>query len=280
MRQLKYLIKEAKQNTNTTDAEAISDALCVRLLNRAQEYIQAYLFTQNVESKLFRGQATFNMVSGVDTYQLPFNVYATNSINMVAYKHENKYSQIRQIAEKSRDMISGYFCSDNKIIFNPMPTQPHTIFLSYTKRLPSLGLSYGKIQTVNVGSIVLEAGFQDMTDIDDFFTVVDSTGKVIVYNLPVSQVGNTLTLASTTGILVGMFVVPGYYATTHCQLPNEFESSMIMALESMINARLSSTDLPMSKAFSDETLNQIGEMYAENTTDDFMPPIVEYSEWV
>lgn len=281
MRQNKYLIKEAKQNTNTTDAEAISDALCIRLLNRAQDYIQAYLFTKNIKSKIFRGQVNFNFTPGIDIYQLPFNVYARNSINNVMYRQENYYCPLPQIAEKARGTTRGYFTSDDKIIFSQMPQNPTSMFISYTKKMPGLGESYGKIVTINTDvSIVLASGGKDMTDVDDFFSVVDSNGVIVSYNNPVDQTGLTILMDNTTNVEVGMYVVPGYYSTTHCQLPDELESPLILALEKMIDARLSSTDLPIAKAFSDETLNMIGDMYSDNATDTFMPPVLEYSEWV
>lgn len=281
MRQVKYLIKEAKENTNTTDIEAISDSLCVRLLNRSQEFIQAYLFTQNIEAKIFRGQAAFTTTSGIDTYQLPFNIYAKNSINNVMYKNVNNYSPMIQIAEKARGSTTGYFCSDNKIILSPMPSSPIELFLSYTKKLPSVGILHGTILTVNTNvSIVLNVGYTLMTGVDDFFSIVDSNGVIIKYNLPVNQTADTILVTDTTGILSGMIVVPGKYATTHCELPDELESSLVMSLETQINSRLSSSDLPMSKSFGDEHLKMLGEMFAENQTDSFMPPILEYSEWV
>lgn len=282
MRNVKYLIREAKQSTNTTDAEAITSNLCVRFLNRMQDYVQAYLSNQNIENKLFRGQATFSTVANVDTYQLPFDIYARNSVNTLMHKENNNYSPIALIAEKARGSTSGYFCSDNNIILSPMPTSASSLFLSYTKKLPAIGRSFGKIATVNTGvSIVLDTSYEVMTDVfDDYFSVVDVNGKVIKYGTLIAQTGSTVLMADTIDVLVGMFVVPGFYATTHCQLPDELEGAIIMGLETLINARLSSTDIPISGALSKDQLDQIGEMFAENGADSFTPPIIEYTEWV
>lgn len=281
MRQVKYLIQEAKQNTNTTDIEAISDSLCVRLLNRAQEFIQAHLFTANIEAKIFRGQASFTTISNVDTYQLPFNIYAKNSINNVFYKSGNAYQDIKQISEKSRGLFSGYFCSDNKIILSPMPTSSVSMFLSYTKKIPSIGISYGKILTVNLNlSIVIDSASPLLTGVDDYFSIVDSNGVIIKYAVPISQTGTTILISDTTNVLAGMYVIPGKYSTTHSELPDELESCLIMSLETMINARMSSKDIPISKSFGDEMLGQMISMFSENQTDTFTPPILEYSEWV
>lgn len=281
MRKIEYLIREAKQNTNTTDVESITDFLCVSLLNRAQEYLQAYLFTQNIESKLFRKQYVFNTVLGTDTYALPFDIYAKNSVNNIMYKNGNTYSPMKQIAEKARGTTAGYFLSDSNIILSPMPSFSMSLSVSYTRRLPPVGISYGTIKTVtNNTKITLDNGYISMTGIDDFFCVVDVYGNIIRNSIVVNQSGADLLLSDTSSIIAGMFVVPGSYVTIICQLPDELESSMIMSLETMINARMSSKDIQISKPFTDENLSQIGAMFAENTTDIFMPPIVEYSEWV
>jgi len=281
MRKTQYLIREARQNTNTTDAEAITDYLCVSLLNRAQEFIQAFLFTQNIEAKIFRKSYVLNTVSGIEEYDLPSDVYAKNSINNIMYKNGDTYSPLKQIAEKARGLSTGYFLSDSKIIMSPMPQSNQIFNVSYTRRLPSLALSYGVIGTVNANtSIVLNVGYTLLTGVDDYFSVVDSTGAVIRQGLVVSQVGDTISLSDTSSITAGMVVVPGAYATTLCQLPDELESAMIMSLETSINARLSSKDIAISKPLTNEMLEQIGAMFADNTTDTFMPPIVEYTEWL
>lgn len=283
MRHIKYLISEAKQNTNTTDIEAISDYLCTSLLNRFQEYIQASLFTSNIESKIFRGQASFKTVLNADTYQLPFNIYAKNSINAVLRKDGNSYSEIKQIAEKGRVTNSGYFCSDNKIILCPMPTSSIEINLSYTKKIPKLSLSYGEVLSVipNVSiTLITNPSLPLVSSSDFYFSVIDKYGKVIRSFLEFNQTGYTISLSDTTGIQPGMFIMAGSYSTTHSELPDELESSLILGLEQAINARLSSKDLQMSKIFSEEMLGQILAMFSESTTDTFMPPILENSEWV
>jgi hypothetical protein len=281
MRKTQYLIREARQNTNTTDVEAITEYLCVSLLNRAQEFIQAFLFTQNIEAKIFRKSYILNTSSGVEEYALPSDVYAKNSINNIMYKNGDTYSPLKQIAEKARGVSTGYFLSDSNIILSPMPQFTQVFNVSYTRRLPSLALSYGSILSVAANtSITLNAGYTELTGVDDFFCVVDSDGVIIKQGLIISQVGDVLSLSDTTSILAGHFVVPGKYATTLCQLPDELESAMIMSLENSINARLSSKDIGISKPLTDEMLAQIGSMFADNTTDTFMPPMVEYSEWL
>lgn len=284
MRRIDYLIKDARLSTNTQDTEAITDYLCTHFLNKAQSFIQSALFVQNNEAKIFRSEVTFYLVPGIDTYQLPFDVYAKNSINGVACVVENGttkyYSKIPSISEKNRGGASGYFTSDNKIIFSPVPTQGHKVSVSYNKKLPTLSKRYGKIATVNTNaSIVLDVGYELMTGVDDFFSVVDKDGKVIRNGIEVDQTTNTLLVSNTTDILVGHYVVPGTYSTTHCKLPDECEDALISALQKFIVARMSSTDLPMEKMFSDEFIQSVATLFAENDGDAMMPPVTEFTEW-
>jgi len=285
MRQVKYLISEARENTNTTDSEAITVSLCNRLLNRCQDFIRAFLSSENVESRILTGTYEFTTVNGQDTYELPFDTYAVNSTNALQQKIPNglyvNYWTIKNISEKNRGTRSGYILNNNNLILSPVPTTPMNLVLSYKKKLPTLATSYGQIITVTPNtSIELDTGYTSLTGVDDFFCVVDFNGNVISRNNVVDQTGDTILMPDTTDVLVGMFVVPGKCASTHCQLPDEFEAPLIMALENLINARLSSVDLPVSKAMSEEMLDQIAKMYAENKGDDMMPPILEYQEWV
>jgi hypothetical protein len=478
MRKTQYLIREARQNTNTTDVEAITDYLAVSLLNRAQEFIQAFLFTQNIEAKIFRKSYVLTTSSGVEEYALPSDVYAKNSINNIMYKNGDTYSPLRQIAEKARGVSTGYFLSDSNIILSPMPSFTQIFNVSYTRRLPSLGISKGtsiagtanaslvvqditytskiiglngnlvsieyikgikafkiiqdltytaasfgvsgdliriryvagsiagsevvtvsgnnitvtiengvstasqieskillspaalllvSVAVTGTGSnsqlktdptylsggvefasagneVVLVSGYSitvtiedgvstatqvaaklsssslvsisisgtpsstqttqaqtylsgglnsltigalpldELTIVDDYFSTVDSFGDILTYGNVINSYDYTTGVIQFTGgvgiMYAGQFVVPGKYATTLCQLPDELESAMIMSLENSINARLSSKDIQISKTLTDEMLAQIGSMFADNTTDTFMPPMVEYSEWL
>ena len=283
MRKAQFLINEARMNTNTTDCESITDYLCVSFLNRAQEFIQAYLFTQNIEAKIFRKSYVLTTSQGVESYDLPLDVYAKNSINNVMYKNGDAYSPMKQIAEKARGTTNGYFLSDSSIVLSPMPQFTQSLNISYTRRLPSMSLVYGTITgIVDDVKILVAIGPEDtpMESLDDKFCVIGTDGTIVASHLPIIQDGDDLLVSDTSLIQVGMLVVIGEYSTTYSQLPNELESALIMSLEVMINARMSSKDIKTSKPVSDEMLAQIGSMFADNTTDSFMPPVVEYSEWV
>jgi len=283
MRQNKYLIKEAKENTNTTDALAISDELCVRLLNRCQSFIYSFLINKNIKTKIFRSEESITVSSSQDSYNLPSDIYAVNAIVNIQKVNGSgtttSYEPVRQISEKDRGVKSGYFVTRNKIVLSPIPYSSFNLLVAYTRKLAELGISYGTVLSTTPTTIVLDTGYQDMTGIADYFSVVNSNGEIIVNGLPINQSGATLTVPTSVGVSAGMIVVPGYRSTTHCQLPDELESSLIFMLERLINARLSSSDLSVSSALTEEQLSDIAEMFADNSGDSFMPPIVEYTEW-
>ncbi len=45
-------------------------------------------------------------------------------------------------------------------------------------------------------------------------------------------------------------------------------------------ARQSSTDLAVSQAISNDYLSALSELFTDNSVDEFVPPIMEYAEWV
>lgn len=283
MRQTKYLIQEAKENTNTTDVEAISDALCVRLLNRAQDFIMAYLYNKSIKTKIFRETFELEVVSYQDTYDLPDDIYAVNSLSsvqlVVGAQSNIIYCPVKQISEKDRGIKTGYFVAKSQIIFSPIPFVSMNVLLSYTKKNPSIGISYGTVASVTSTQITLAVGYQDMTGTADYFSVVDFNGKILVKGLLIDQTAGVLTVSSTTGVTVGSYVVPGAYASTHCFLPDELETPMITWLEKLIQVRLSSSDEQLADIISKDQLEEIASMFADNSGDSFMPPILEYTEW-
>jgi hypothetical protein len=285
MRRIEFLISEARLNTNTTEIEAISDSLCASLLNRSQDFIQAFLYSKNIENRLFRGEATYSANQITTEYDLPADIYAINAINTVQSIIPTSsinpiYSPIMQLAEQDRSRRFGYFTKNNSIVLSVPPVQPFQMLVTYTKKLPTLAIRYGKVIAVTATTIQLDTGYLDLSVADDYFTVVDSLGAIKVNNLLVNQTTDTLTVASTTGVSIGNYVIPGKNASDLSGLPSECESAILYSLELMINARQSSKDIPVAKTFSDEFLNTMAEMFADNSGDMFQPPITRYSEWV
>ena len=117
MKNVKYIIKEAKKNTNSTDKEAIEDEICINLLNRSLRYLIATLYNLNVRTKLFRKEQEYNPYSWVNPiFDLPEDIYAKNAIiSLRVEKDDDCPIFIPQIADKNRGTKNGYVVLGYKI---------------------------------------------------------------------------------------------------------------------------------------------------------------------
>lgn len=286
MRQASRLIEEARLSTNIDSSDVVSDRLCIMYLNRIQSHIQDVIFSTNTESRFFKGTAKFNLISGYDTYQLPYDIYNKNSINTVQIRYSNgtnySYASLKKISERRRGQETGYFVYDDKIVFTPIPLTTDTIVISYQKKIPSLGLVNGKITGLTSTQLTVTAYGTDKTSVfDDHFSTVDSNGKILTYgNKIITDTLTSIDVSDTTGMLSNQLIVPGFNATNISSLPDECEPLMIEMLESCMHGRLSSKDIQISEMFTGRTLEKLIDIFKENSGDVFSPPVQEFSEWI
>jgi hypothetical protein len=287
MRSVSRLIEEARESTNIDSQDAVTDKLCVAYLNRIQAYIQNLVFTSNTESRFFKGNASFNIQTGYDTYQLPFNVYNENSINTVQIKYSSgssySYAPLKKISEKRRGQECGYYVYNNNLVLSPIPSTSDLIVVSYQKRLPTLGLIVGNVDSVIDPTITISTNLlnANASVFSDFISTVDNEGVIKTYgNRIVSDTLTSITTNSTDGILVGQNVIYGEYSTNIPQLPNECEPLLIEMLERCMLARLSSKDVQIANMFTSEMVGNLLEVFKENSGDSFTPPTPEWSEWI
>lgn len=286
MRRAQLLVNEARQNTNTQDqTEAIPDTLLFQLLNRIQSYIQDFIASSGVKNKFNSNVYDFTTIVGQNEYDLPYDIFNSNSVNAVwivlTDGPRQKFIPMTNISEKSQTNEFGYVLRNNKIIMPPFDFSNYFIRVSYAKKVPDLNLRYGKIKTVNANSLVLDVGYgTGANSLYDYFSVVDASGEIIKYNMDfTSQVADTIATGDTTGISVGQFVIPGYYASSHSQLVDSCEKILLTGLEKLIMARLSSRDIEIASAIDGSMLSQVMETLADNSADDFAPPILQNKEW-
>ena len=279
IRNIKYIIREARNNTNTLDNESISNDLCAALLNRSLDYLISYLYNRAVNIRVFAKEINLGFTAGSKTYDLPWDVYTDNGIINVRYESNGYSTFLNQISDKNRTDRAGYVVTGKTIFINPMPVSYGNYFLKYSARVPRFGNQAGVIVSVGASTVTVVAYDPLLSDKTEYVTIVDSDGLIVSSRLKFTQAGDILTL-NTDNLLPGMIVVPGYYATTHCPLPDELESVLINMLEVLINARLSSTDLPIADAISSAQLETLAETFSSNTPDPIVPPIQEFREWV
>lgn len=285
MRRLELLINEAKLSTNTTDINSVSSLLCQGYMNRIHSYMEDLLFLVNCENDLFISDYVFQLVPGQDYYDLPSNIYAKSSVDNLAVSFlngiSNTYLPLKKISRKQLGFTFGYFIQEGKMYMSPRPTSALNMKLSYVRKLPTLGIRGGTVASTTSTTIVITNYVSGFEGLSDYISIVDSTGTILVSGLAFTFNGTTtFTVADTTGITNGSYVVSGKYASTHSQMPDECEKYLITALERMIQYRQSSPDIKVSQLFSDEELNTIKEVFADNSYDDAKPPVTEWQEWL
>ena len=296
MNRIELIINSAKRSTNTTEVDSISNFICQDYLNRISSYVEDLLFLVNDENDLFLKDYEFNLIRGQDEYELPIDIYAKSSIDTVAVSFLNGLSQtflpLKKVSRKQRGFTFGYFVQEKSLVFTPKPQSPLRIKMTYQRKIPSMGLRAGKITSFTSTQLILTDWVSGATSLSDFICIVDADGNVLnkitdvnnntAFN-PIrltSDVAGTLTVDNTTGAINGAYVVSGKYASSHSQLPDECEKYLITALERMIQYRQSSSDVRISNVFSEEEINTIKEVFADNSYDDAKPPVTEWQEWL
>jgi hypothetical protein len=285
MRRVELLINEARLSTNTTDIASVSLLLCQGYLNRIQSYVEDLMFLVNDENDLFVSDYIFQLVPGQDEYPLPPNIYAKSSIDNLAVSFlnglSNTYLPLKKVSRKQQGFTFGYFVREDKIVLTPRPTSPLNMKMAYVRKIPTLGIRGAKVVSTTPTTIVVTDYVTGFEGLNDYITIIDSSGNIIVAGLPSDfTLGTTFTVPSTVGITAGMFVVSGKYATTNSQLPDECEKYIVTALERLIQYRQSSPDIQTSQLFSAEELAQIKEVFQDNSYDDAKPPVTEWQEWL
>ncbi len=214
-------------------------------------------------------------------YDLPWDVYTSNGIINIRYESNGYNSFLDQISDKNRTDRAGYVVVGKKIIINPIPVSYGKYHVKYNAKTPLFALQAGTISGIVANTSITASNIStDFDDTTQWMCVVDKFGEIIKDRIEVIQTGTTFAVSDTDGITTGMYIVSGYYATTHCPLADELEPILINMLEVLINARLSSTDLPISDAISSAQMDSLVETFSSNVSDPIIPPILEFREWV
>ena len=286
MRRAQLLVNEARQNTNTQDQiEAMPDTLLFQLLNRIQSYVQDFIASSGVKNKFNSNIYDFTTIVGQNEYDLPYDIFNSNSVNAVwivlTDGPRQKLIPMTNISEKSQTNEFGYVLRNNKIIMPPFDFSNYFIRVSYAKKVPDINKRFGLITSVTSSSISFDTMATGLiSDLYDYASAVDSNGNVVVGDILItSESAGSIDTPSTVGVLPGQYIIPGYYASSHSQLVDSCEKILLTGLEKLIMARLSSRDIEIASAIDGSMLSQVMETLADNSADDFAPPILQNKEW-
>ena len=280
MRRLEHLILEVRSATSNKSISKISQQDMVNYFNRAQDSIQAIAMLVESGARLLSTTYTTNLVQNQESYDLPSNILASNSVTSVRLSQSNdQYFPLDRIIDKERQRGYGYAIIANKLYVSPTPNwnAVNKLEITYQKKVNRLGVRSGTIQSYSSGTgvITLAAGYStEIGTYDDFFCVVDSSGNIINENLPIINF-NAGSLTTTAGLTIanGNYIVCGKYATTHSELPDFCEGFMLSYVERKIQASESSSDLSSAGMFTSEEAQIIKDMFSTGSKDAMYPPI-------
>jgi hypothetical protein len=254
-------IRRAADNEDVSTTTGISNEEIVQYLNDAQDKLQAIISQQH--PSVFEVQSTINITASTESYALPTDIYLDNRISFIEFKYgggSGDYIPLRQRTIDYRYTVSEgdpayYIRRSGNILLNPIPNKTTTdgIRITYQKRLKDLDIRRGKITSASLTGTTLnsftlnltsslskdanlqangEAVFNDV----DYICVVDKDGAVVLEKIPIDSYDadtGVLTVVSgfTTSVVAATFVseyiVAGYEATSHTELPDMCERFLI-----------------------------------------------------
>lgn len=275
MRRIEHLINDVMFDTNE-QSQRFSNIRFNKLFNDAQQEIQRIIHTSNSDSKFFSRYAFENLVSQQKEYDMPSNVYTDNAINSIwlDVNGSERYSKLRYGQD--------YVVANKKIEFLFEPRTETKMKIDYTYKLNQLGTRVGKVSAKTLTTITL-TGFDpevDITNFDDYFTIVDRDGVVIDQEMIIEsyvKATGVITTSSTITAALNSFVVLGKIASTNSELPDACEKYMTLYVERMVHYINSSRgDMEATMVFSNEEKNDIELLFAKNENDVKYPEIVDY----
>lgn len=297
LRRIERLLEEARYSSNTEDVDAITDKLLVRYSNRVQSMIEDAIYKINSMNNIFMGELQFYMADGQTEYDLPFDTYGVSALKSVGVRR-NTYSSyaidpLDFISEKESGQRLGYSLKERKIVLNFQRSSEGPIVVKYNRKIPSLGKRFGvAITAAAVGTVTVGATpTEDILDYDDYFSTVDVEGnvltrghRILTYNKATGVItftgGSGVPLTSSANPVNGSYVIPGKYATSTSELPEECEKVFLEILERRIALRQSQTDMNIIVPLSDVEFQAIQDVFAKGSDDNDVPPTPAYSEFM
>jgi hypothetical protein len=284
MRRIEFIINEIRRSTNNRNTNKLTDFDMINYLNRAQREIQRIIFEANVETNIFNTEYSISLVRDQESYDLPSDIYAQGGITSVLISPDGtNFSPIRRITPADQRTNYGYFIIGNKIHLSPVPTQnfPGAIKLIYTQQVPFVGFRFGEVISLTSGVSVRVSTTrgEDITQYNDYFTIVDKDGVVRDNNLSIDSynLGTKIISTSSTFVnaVVGDYVILGKNSTSSSILPDACEDYLMNHAERSIFKQDSSSDLAASNIFTAEEKQDLIMLFQNNIQDTIYPPIVD-----
>lgn len=267
------LLTLARKNTENEDfstTSGIQDEELYQWLNDAQMHILSKITATH--PKVFVVESPSIQVSnGQEEYSPPDDIFLENRIVTVEYSQTGSLddlepldkSTLRQRDRRSKGYPSTYIRRSGKILLSPIPDNSTGIIrFNYQRRIAEISPRIGKVLTVTldtsnktITSLTIDP---DQTNYnaasigdEDHLCFIDVFGNQQMTKVQIDSIDeNTGVLTVTSSfvytdgetITVGDFVVAGYNATSHSELPKSVECFLIAYLVWKLLKRDSSED--------------------------------------
>jgi hypothetical protein len=266
-------IRRATETEDSTSASGLQDEAIVEILNRGQARLYSRLHSKFPDD--YKTEYTVSSVTGTSSYTIPDIAFLNNSIEMVEYSDDsgNNWYRLtpRTIHSRSTDESNTgnpeiYIIQNNSIILSPTPSLSGTnnIRITYNKASRELDFRRGHIttatlsgttlqtltltdpSTLNTKDVNLDDKSEAVLKTVDFICIIDENGTSVLDFIPVDDYNITtrvltvsagFTTSLSSGTLESNYIVSGYYATSHSELPKNYERYLLAFAESEILAR-------------------------------------------
>lgn len=279
MRRFDLLVQEVRDGSDSNDINSYSIYELSRYFNDGQKLLQKMIHTANNSNAMFCTLLDQASVNGV--VPLPPDIYAKSSINSVGFIRDNNYyGKLKKVEYSEFDNFYGYTVYNDHVLV-PERNSTATVRIDYVYKVPDMSFRLGKVASVdNVAKTITVDGATIIDDTDfnlryEKYTVVDKKGVQLASNLLLDEfLGLTFTFDSETdlsAVPVGSYIVCGANGTSHSVLPDECEAYMMKYVERALKAKMASTTLTATNAFTVREREDFEDLFKDVSKDQKYP---------
>lgn len=294
LRKFEFLVNEVRDTTDTQDINSINIYEIMRYFNDAQKNLQKIIYSANPSADIFVSQASYSLERNKVAYDLPFNIYAHNSVSSVSSLKDSKIANtLTRVAYREKEILRGYSLLDKQIVLTSSPeiSSISELLVNYVYKIPTLSPRLAKVASIDLVTNTIAIDPASVIDDDKFqerydkYSVVDSRGTqkarqlhLVDFNGTSFEFEGNLEADSQyglSGVEVGDWIVCGDNATSHSLLPESCEPYLLSYVQRRILSKLSSVDTQVEVLFSESERADIEDLFKDNVKDPIYPVITD-----
>jgi len=271
------LINRIRQESDTTDINALDDFTLINYINDAQRAIQSIIFQADNLNNVFVARKKIAAVPGQIEYNLPDDVYADSSIiGVFAIDSQNtvhhRYS-LSTLGEHSGPFR--YSVENKKIILSHEPS--YDVLVQYNYRMPFCSKRAGKVTGVSGQVVSISNALSDFETVTEYVSIVDKYGNIVSqghyiddYTFPDLTVEGDL-----TGVAADHYVVSGKSSSSHSHLPMEAETALKVFVQRKVMSHLNSKKIADAQVFTEEERKDLMDLFEDKHSDIQYPTLTD-----